>query len=96
MQNSPAMSAVFRHARHATPLHGRVKQNARSVKHLSLVIRSVLVLDLLGHRLDLVDGVTDTDQVAPCDTVERVACRADFAVDYVVSICGAYPRVESP
>lgn len=56
--------------------------NSRSLEHFSLVIGSILVLDLLSHRLDLIDSVRDTDEVSPSDTVERVACGADLTVDY--------------
>ena len=58
-----------------------VRELAGALEHLSLVVRAVLVLDLLGHRLDLGDAVRDTDQVAPRDAVERVAGRAHLAVD---------------
>ena len=62
-----------------------VRELAGALEHLSLVVRAVLVLDLLGHRLDLGDAVRDTDQVAPRDAVERVAGRAHLAVDLVAT-----------
>lgn len=58
------------------------RQHSRSLEHLSLVVGSVGVLDLLGHGLDLVNGVRDTDQVSPSDSVQRVTSGTHFPVDY--------------
>lgn len=54
-------------------------------EHLAVVVRAVLVLDLLGERLDLVDGVGDTDEIAPGNAVEGVAGGAHLAVHLVSS-----------
>ena len=61
-----------------------VGELTRALEHLALVVGAVLVLDLLGHGLGLIDGVGHTDQIAPGNAVERVAGRADLAV-YLVS-----------
>ena len=62
-----------------------VGELARAHEHLALVVGPILVLDLLGHRLRLVYGVGDTDEIAPGNAVKGVACRADLAVDLVAS-----------
>jgi len=62
-----------------------VGELARALEHRALRVGAVLVLDLLGHRLGLVDRVRDADQVAPRDAVERVAGRAHLAVDLVAT-----------
>lgn len=63
-------------------------RHLRSLEHLSLVVWSVLVLDFLGHRLDFVDGVRDTDQISPGYSIQRVTSGTDLSVDYVGSaIC---------
>ena len=56
-----------------------------ALEHLAFVVGAVSVLDLLGHGLDVVGGVRDTDEVAPGDTVQGMACRADLAVDLVAA-----------
>ena len=56
-----------------------------ALEHLALVIGAVLVLNLLGHGLGLVDGVGDTNQIAPGNTVQRVTGRANLAVHLVSS-----------
>lgn len=70
-----------------------IRQLSRPLKHLPLVVRSILVLDLFRHRLDLVDGVGDADEVSPGDSVERVASGADFAVDLVASADATQSRL---
>jgi hypothetical protein len=55
------------------------------LEHLTLIIRAIGVFDLLSQRLCLIRGVGDTNQVAPRDTVERVARSADLLVDEVTS-----------
>ena len=62
-----------------------VRELSGTLEHLAVVVRTVLVLDLLRHCARLVRGVRHTDEVAPCDAVEGVACRADLAVDLVPS-----------
>ena len=53
--------------------------------HQPLIIRPIFVLDRLCHSFHFVRGVGYTDEVAPGDSVERVACGADFAVDLITS-----------
>ena len=60
-----------------------VGQLARALEHLALVVGAVGVLDLLGHRLDLIYGVRHTDKIAPGNAVERVASSADLTVNLV-------------
>lgn len=55
------------------------------MEHLAVIIGAIGVLDLLGQCLCLICGVGDADQVAPRDTVERVARGADLLVDEVTS-----------
>ena len=62
-----------------------VRELSWALEHLALVVGAVGVLDLLGHGLDLIGGVRDTDEVAPSDTVEGMAGRADLAVDLVAA-----------
>jgi hypothetical protein len=57
-------------------------RDLRSLKHFSLVVGSIRVLDFLGHCLDFIHRVRDTDQVSPCDSIQRVTCRADLPVNY--------------
>jgi len=65
------------------------------LEHFTLVVRSVLVLDLFGHPLDLVDGVGDTDEVSPGDPIERMTGRTDLPVDLVSTSDGrVVKRVE--
>ena len=56
-----------------------------ALEHLALRVRSVGVFNFLGHGSGLVDGVGDTDKIAPGNAVERVAGSADFTVDLVSS-----------
>lgn len=60
-----------------------------TLEHLSFVVGSIGVLDILGEGLDLVDGVGDSDQVSPGDSVEGVASGADLSVDDVSSSNGS-------
>ena len=60
-----------------------IRELARALEHLALVIGAVGVLDLLRQRLDLIHGVRDTDQITPGNAVERVARGADLLVDEV-------------
>lgn len=62
-----------------------IRELARALEHLAFVVGTIGVLDLLGHRLDLIRGVRDTDQITPGDAVERVARGADLLVDEVTS-----------
>ena len=62
-----------------------VGELARALEHFALVVRTILVLNLLRHGLDLVDGVRDTDKIAPGNAVERVAGSANLAVHLVSS-----------
>lgn len=62
-----------------------IRELARALEHLALVIGAVGVLDLLRQSLDLVRGVRDTDQITPGNAVERVARGADLLVDKVTS-----------
>ena len=62
-----------------------IRELARALEHLAVVIGAVGVLDLLCHRLDLICGVRNTDQITPGDAVERVARGADLLVDKVTS-----------
>lgn len=55
----------------------------RSLEHGSLGIGSILVFDFFGHRLGFVDGVGNTNQVTPGDSVERVTSGANFSVNLV-------------
>ena len=55
------------------------------MEHLTLIIRAIGVFDLLSQRLCLIRGVGDTNQIAPRDTVKRVARSADLFVDEVTS-----------
>jgi hypothetical protein len=62
-----------------------IRELAGALEHLALIIGAVRVLDLLGQYLNLVRGVRDTDQIAPGDAVEGVACSTDLLVDGVTS-----------
>jgi len=62
-----------------------IRELARALEHLALVIGTVGVLDLLRQHLDLIRGVRDTDQITPGNAVERVARGADLLVDEVTS-----------
>jgi len=55
----------------------------RTLEHGSLGIGTILVFDFFGHRLDFIDSVGNTDQVAPGDSVERVTSGANFSVNLV-------------
>lgn len=56
-------------------------QYLRAVEELSLVVGSVLVLELGGHGLGLVGSVGNTDKVTPSDAVKRVAGSANLTVN---------------
>ena len=60
-----------------------VGELSRALEHLALVVGTVSVLNLLGHRPRLIRGVRNTDEGTPGNTVERVACRAHFTVNLV-------------
>ena len=60
-----------------------IRELSWSLEHLSLVIRTVLVLDFFSHNLDLIYGVRNTDKVTPGNAVKRVTCGTDFTVDLV-------------
>jgi hypothetical protein len=62
-----------------------IRELPRALEHLALIIGAIGVFDLLGHRLYLIRGVGDTDQITPRNTVERVARSADLLVDQVTS-----------
>lgn len=62
-------------------LHFSFPSDVRPLEHLSLVVGSIGVFNLLGHGLGLVDSVRHTDQVTPSDSVERVTCGTNFSVD---------------
>jgi hypothetical protein len=62
-----------------------IRELAWALEHLALVIGAVCVLDFLCHRLDLIRGMGDTDQITPGNAVERVARSADLLVDEVTS-----------
>ena len=62
-----------------------IRELARALEHLALVIGAIGVLDLLRQYLDLVRGVRDADQITPGNAVERVARGADLLVDEVTS-----------
>jgi hypothetical protein len=62
-----------------------IRELPRALKHFTLIIGAIGVFDLLGHRLYLIRGVGNTNQITPRDTVERVACSADLLVDQVTS-----------
>lgn len=57
-----------------------VAQFAWALKVLSLVVGSIRVLDFFSKSTRFVHGVRNAHKVTPCDTVERVAGGADFAV----------------
>ena len=62
-----------------------VGELARASEHLTLVVRAVLILDLLGHSLHLVNGMGDTNKIAPSNAVQRMARSAHLAVNLVPS-----------
>jgi len=62
-----------------------IRELPRALKHFTLITGAIGVFDLLGHRLYLIRGVGNTNQITPRDTVERVACSADLLVDQVTS-----------
>lgn len=61
-----------------------IRELSRTLEHLSLIVGTILVFDLLGQTLDLIHSVRDADKVTPSDTVKRVASSAYFTV-YLVS-----------
>src|SRR5699024_9931984 len=58
-----------------------IRQLARALLDLALLVGLGIVLVLLGHGLHLIDGVHDTNERTPGDTGQRVAAGADFAVN---------------
>ena len=62
-----------------------VGELARASENLTLVVRAVLILDLLGHSLHLVNGMGDTNKIAPSNAVQRMARSAHLAVNLVPS-----------
>jgi hypothetical protein len=56
-----------------------------SCEHFALIVGAVGVLDLFGERSSLLSGIRDPDQVAPGDSVEGMARRANFLVDLVAA-----------
>jgi hypothetical protein len=56
-----------------------------ALEHIANIVRSISVLEFLGHGLDLSLGVRNTDQVAPCNAVERVAGSANLLVNLVTT-----------
>lgn len=58
---------------------------AGSHEHFTVLIRTILVLELFSHSLDFGLSVRYTDQVSPCNAVEGVASWADFTVDLVTT-----------
>jgi hypothetical protein len=62
-----------------------IRELARALEHLALVVGAIGVLDLLRQHLDLIRGVRDTDQITPGNAVERVTRGADLLVDEVTS-----------
>ncbi len=62
-----------------------VRQLARALEHLALVIGSVGVFDFLCHRFNLIHAVRDTDEVTPGNAVERMTGGADLLVHQVTS-----------
>lgn len=71
-----------------------VGQLAGALEHLTLVVRAVLVLDFFRHALDFIDGMRDTDQVAPGNAVKRVAGRTDLPVDLVAAANAAQTSLD--
>jgi len=56
-----------------------------TLEHLAIVIRSVGVLDLFGHGTRFISSMRHPDQVAPGNTIERMASSTDLAVYLVTS-----------
>lgn len=57
-----------------------VRQLTRALEHLTIIVGPIGVLDLGSHRLSLVNGVRNTDQVAPGNTRKGVAGAANLLV----------------
>jgi hypothetical protein len=62
-----------------------VRELARALEHLALVIGSVGVFDFLCHCFDLIHIVRDTDKVTPGNAVKRMTGSADLLVHQVTS-----------
>lgn len=62
-----------------------VRELARALEHLALVIGSVRVFDFLRHCFGLIHGMRDTDKVTPRNAVERMTGGADLLVHQVTS-----------
>ena len=62
-----------------------VRELARALEHLALVIRSVGVFDFFCHHFGLIHGVRDTNKVTPGNAVKRMTGGADFFVHQVTS-----------
>lgn len=56
-----------------------------TLKHLSIIIRSILIFNFFCHCASFIGGVGDGNEITPGDTVKRVTCCTDFAVDLVAS-----------
>lgn len=54
-----------------------------TLEHLSLVVGTIRVFDLLSHCARFISGMGYADQVAPGNAVERMAGSADLAVDLI-------------
>src|SRR5258708_686271 len=52
----------------------------RACKHLSSIIWAILIFGILSLSSCLVSGVRRTNKIAPGDTAQRMARRADFPV----------------
>ena len=61
-------------------------EHSRAVEVLSLVVGSVLVLELGGHGLGLVGSVGGADKVTPGNAVKRVTGGTDLTVDWEKSV----------
>ena len=50
------------------------------LEHFTLIVWTICVLDLLGHRSSLIHGVRDANKVTPSNAVQRVASGAYFTI----------------
>jgi hypothetical protein len=62
-----------------------VRELARALEHLALVIGTVGVLNFFGHDLDLVRGVRNTNQITPGNAIKGMARSADLLVNEITS-----------
>ena len=62
-----------------------IRELARTLEHLALVIGPVGVLDLFCQCLNLIHGMRHTNQVTPSDAVKGVARSADLLIHEVTS-----------